>query len=124
MLYVRQLRIEKGIKQTDVAKVLGISKQLYNHYELGKRQADYEMLLKMSEYFDTSVEFLLTGKHSGILEADPEKRLEMLHEKHHNDNSEIITEIKAALAELSEHDLRLVLALCRAMIDTRTNCEK
>jgi len=50
-----------GYTQVQVAKELGISKQVYNNYELGKRQADYETLLKLSEFYDTTVENLLTG---------------------------------------------------------------
>lgn len=59
MLNLKKYRELKGVSQTSAAKELGISRQTYNNYELGKRQADYEMLLKLAEYFDTTVENLL-----------------------------------------------------------------
>lgn len=61
MMNLKNLRESKGLSQSAVARELNISRQTYNNYELGKREADYEMLLKLAEFFDTSVEFLLTG---------------------------------------------------------------
>ena len=59
MTNLRKIREEKGVSQAAVAKELGISRQAYNNYELGKREADYETLLKLAEYFDTTVEALI-----------------------------------------------------------------
>lgn len=62
MTNLRNLRTKKGDSQQTVANHLGISRQAYNNYELGKRQADYETLLKLGEYFGVSVEEILRGK--------------------------------------------------------------
>lgn len=59
---LKQLRISKKKKHEDVAKVLGITRQAYGHYENGKRQPDNNSLQKLSEYFAVSIDFLLTGK--------------------------------------------------------------
>lgn len=59
MTNLRKIREEKGVSQAAVAKELGISRQAYNNYELGKREADYETLLKLAEYFETTVEELI-----------------------------------------------------------------
>ncbi len=59
MTNLRKIRKEKGVSQAAVAKELGISRQAYNNYELGKREADYETLLKLAEYFETTVEDLI-----------------------------------------------------------------
>ena len=64
MINLRKIRLEKGYTQVQVAKELGISKQVYNNYELGKREADYETLLKLAEYFDTTVDSLLSDRNS------------------------------------------------------------
>lgn len=56
---IKKYRELCGISQAEAARRLGISRQAYNNYELGKREADYETLLKLAEIFNTSVESLL-----------------------------------------------------------------
>ena len=68
MLAMKQIRERLGLTQTAVARELGVSRQTYNNWELGKRQADYEYLLRLGELFDTTVENILTG----CLENAPE----------------------------------------------------
>lgn len=59
---LKQLRISKKKNQEDVANVLGITRQAYGHYEKGKREPDNNSLKIMSEYFEVSIDYLLTGK--------------------------------------------------------------
>lgn len=56
---LQNLRAEKKISQAIVADYLGITKQAYSLYELGKRNPDNEMLYKISEFFNVSLDFLL-----------------------------------------------------------------
>lgn len=57
------IRKSKGLSQQDVADYLGISRQAYCNYENGKREASYETLLQLSEYFNVTVDELL-GRES------------------------------------------------------------
>lgn len=59
---LRQLRNEKGVSQQVVADYLNITKQAYSLYELGKREPDFETLLKLGEYFDVSTDYILRGE--------------------------------------------------------------
>lgn len=59
---LRQLRNEKGVSQQVVADYLNITKQAYSLYELGKREPDFETLLKLGEYFDVSTDYILGGE--------------------------------------------------------------
>lgn len=43
--------------QQEVADYLGISRQAYSNYEAGKREPDFETLLKLGEYFGCSVDY-------------------------------------------------------------------
>jgi len=54
-----ELRKEKKLTQSDLAEVLGISRQAYSNYEAGKRQPDNETMLKLAEYFNVTVDYLL-----------------------------------------------------------------
>lgn len=59
---LKQLRIRKKKNQEDIAKLLGITRQAYGHYENGNRQPDYEALKKLADYYEVSIDFLLTGE--------------------------------------------------------------
>ena len=56
---LKDLRIEKGLKQKDIAKELGISTTCYAGYEQGYRQPDLIMLTKICVLFDVSADYLL-----------------------------------------------------------------
>ncbi len=53
------LRTVKRKSQKDIADYLKITRQAYSYYETGKRQPNYETLLKLSEYFNVTVDELL-----------------------------------------------------------------
>lgn len=73
MTYFKKFRTAKGYTQVQVAKELGVSKQVYNNYELGKREADFETLLKLAEFFDTTVDALLRGEPDTVPEPSEEE---------------------------------------------------
>jgi transcriptional regulator with XRE-family HTH domain len=62
MAGLRQIRIKKGFTQLKVAMDLNISREALSYYETGKRSPDLQMLILMSEYFDVSIDYLITGK--------------------------------------------------------------
>lgn len=72
MLNLKKIRESKGISQAAVARDLQISRQTYNNYELGKREADYETLLKLAEYFDITVDTLLSDKEKSSVSSASE----------------------------------------------------
>ena len=59
---LREIRIKKGYTQLKVAMDLNISREALSYYENGKRCPDLQMLVIMSEYFDVSIDYLITGK--------------------------------------------------------------
>ena len=65
-----KLREAQGLRQEDVAKILGVSRQAYCTYENDKRQAGYETLIKLADYFGVSVDYLL-GKPQWTEENHP-----------------------------------------------------
>lgn len=52
--YIRERRIEKGLTQADMAKILNISQVAYGRYELGKRDPGLNMILKIADALDFS----------------------------------------------------------------------
>ena len=59
---LREIRTKKGYSQLKVAMDLNISREALSYYENGRRSPDLQMLILMSEYFDVSIDFLITGK--------------------------------------------------------------
>lgn len=56
---IKSLRIEKGLKQKEVAKILGVSETCYAGYEQGYREPDFKTLKKLVIIFDVSADYLL-----------------------------------------------------------------
>ena len=63
MVGLREIRKKKGYTQLKVAMDLSISCEALSYYENGKRSPDLQMLLLLSQYFDVSVDYLITGKN-------------------------------------------------------------
>lgn len=59
---LREMRKKKGYSQLKVAMDLSISREALSFYENGKRSPDLQMLISMSEYFDVSIHYLVTGE--------------------------------------------------------------
>ncbi len=61
MLKLKELRKEKGISLKELGSIVGVAESTMSLYENGKRQPDYETLLRLAEYFDVTVDYLLRG---------------------------------------------------------------
>ncbi len=57
-----QLRKQRKYSQLKVAMDLNMSREALSHYETGKRNPDIQTLLQFSQYFNASIDFLITGK--------------------------------------------------------------
>ena len=56
---IKELREEKHVSQTKLAMDLGLNQNSVSRYENGDRQADYETLIKLADYFNVSLDYLL-----------------------------------------------------------------
>ena len=56
---IKKLREENGITQEDLAKRLDMSKGIISLYEKDERKPSLEVLVKLSEIFDCSIDYLL-----------------------------------------------------------------
>lgn len=71
---IKSLRSEKGMTQSDLANVLYISRQAVSSWENGRTQPDVEMLGRLSQVLDVSIEELLYGKkYNTTIESETEK---------------------------------------------------
>ncbi|SHK55066.1 helix-turn-helix domain-containing protein [Paramaledivibacter caminithermalis] len=56
---LRELRKEKGLTQAELAKIFSLGESTISFYESNKRTPDYELLKKIADFFDTSIDYLL-----------------------------------------------------------------
>ncbi|MBQ6441519.1 MAG: helix-turn-helix transcriptional regulator [Lachnospiraceae bacterium] len=61
---IRNLREDHDLTQTVLAAYLNISQRAYSRYETGERQIPTEALVKLADYYDTSVDYLLNRTDS------------------------------------------------------------
>lgn len=57
---IRLLRDKKNLSQQSFAESLGISRVRYSKYEDGRSEAPYEILIRISKFFNVSIDLLLT----------------------------------------------------------------
>lgn len=56
---IRDLREDRDWNQTKVAEYLGVRQTTYSKYELGKLPLPVDVLLKLSDLYGVSVDYLL-----------------------------------------------------------------
>lgn len=56
---LRLLRVEKELTQEELGKILGVGKTTISQYESETRKPDADMLRRIAEFFDVSVDYLL-----------------------------------------------------------------
>jgi len=58
-MILRKIRKEKGISQLKLAMDLNMSQNTISRYETGEREPGINELIKIADYFDVSVDYLL-----------------------------------------------------------------
>ena len=56
---IRDMREDKDLSQEKIAKILNCSQQVYSNYELGQRDIPTEILIRLADFHETSVDYLL-----------------------------------------------------------------
>lgn len=56
---LKLLRSKKRISQQQLAETIGVSQQSINKYENHKIEPDIETLIKLADFFETSVDYLI-----------------------------------------------------------------
>ena len=58
----RDLRVDRDIKQQDIAKLIGTTQQQYSKYEKGISDLPLRVLPILAEFYDVSADFLIGRK--------------------------------------------------------------
>ncbi len=56
---IRDLREDRDLSQTEVAKFLNMSQTGYSKYEVGTNDIPTKILIQLAKFYNTSVDYLL-----------------------------------------------------------------
>ena len=78
---LRDLREDKDMKQWQVAEILKMKQEQYQRYESGKRETPVQILIKLADYYDVSLDYITGrtndkgGLHCNYLDQEQKKLL-------------------------------------------------
>lgn len=94
---LKQVRVEKGFSQADVADFLNISRQSISRWETDKSYPDIDNLVELSKYYEVSIDELLT--ETKVLQQEINQKTEQM-----NKNIEEIEKKQKKLNQLLSLD--------------------
>ena len=56
---IKDLREDHDLKQKEIAKILSCSQRVYSNYERGELDIPTQILIKLADYYDVSVDYIL-----------------------------------------------------------------
>lgn len=56
---LKLLREKRALKQLDLSTMLGVSRSTYTQYETGKSEPDLNTVLRLADFFNCSIDYLL-----------------------------------------------------------------
>lgn len=58
-LRIRDLREDNDLTQKEISKILMCDQSLYSKYERGEREIPLNLLIKLADYYKTSLDYLV-----------------------------------------------------------------
>ena len=59
MIRLKELRLEKGLNQKELAEIIDTTQRNVSNWENGNSEPDIQMMLKLAKFFEVSVDYLL-----------------------------------------------------------------
>lgn len=106
---IRELRKQRKMTMKELGSVIGVAESTISQYELGRRQPDNETLLKLGEFFEVSVDYLLGGV------SYPDPRLKELTER-----SEFQKKLDKISNDMTDEEKRQLLLAARLIVEQRS----
>lgn len=70
---LQKLRRKAGYSQEQTAELLGISRQAVSKWESGQGKPDHDNLVRLTEIYNTSADYILLGTEKNMGTSVPEK---------------------------------------------------
>ena len=85
---IRELREDRDLKQSDLAKATGIDQRTISNYETGKSNPDSYALIRLADFFNVSIDYLVGRTSHNFYNSE--------------ENKKVITNIQKTLEELKK----------------------
>lgn len=108
-----KIRDEKGLKDSDIAKQSGVSKQILSNWKLKGWTPKVDSLQKIANCLGVSIDYLLTGEKPTSYEyfLDPEVA-KMAQEIHDNEGLKILFD---TMRKITKEDLQIVIDVSKRL---------
>lgn len=73
---IKRLRKNKGLKQQEIAELLGVKQNTYSDWENGKTDPSFENLVKLADLLDVSLDWLFGREQMKFKKRSPTQLLE------------------------------------------------
>lgn len=111
VLRIRELRKAVGISMKALGEAVGVSESAISQYETGKRHPDYDILLKISNLFGVSTDYILGSDYAVSKTADEELQ-EILEELKNREELRVLFKLsKGCTKEEIEQVVRIIEVL-------------
>ena len=61
---IRELREDRDLSQSDIARILGTTQQVYSRYEKGENEMPIRHVITLCRFYNVSADYLLGLKNS------------------------------------------------------------
>lgn len=99
---LKKLRNKKGVSQQKLADAIEVSQQSINKYENHKIEPDIQTLIKLADYFETSVDYL-------IGHTDIDHVMEAVYSYDLNEDEESLISNYRKLSKKQKESIRLIM---------------
>ncbi len=76
---IRRLRQERGLRQEELGRRVGASKQSVSNWENGNIAPSIDLLIRLADFFGVSTDYLLGRQNQRTLDADGLSDLQATH---------------------------------------------
>ncbi len=67
---IRQLRIQNHYTQEGLAQIINIDRSFYSRIETGQKGCSVDLLIRLSDCFQVSLDYLVLGKSHGTVDTE------------------------------------------------------
>lgn len=93
---------ESGLSDSAICKELSIGNGIIGKWRKGLQKPSTEAIIKIAEFFNTSIDYLLTGKSRNYLSDEDAEWLELIHKLPPEKQYEVKGELKGYLRYMEE----------------------